>query len=131
MAVGRLGATAVIARVGERKTLLLAGGMTAFGMALALATREPVLVVCGFLVVGLALSAVAPIAFSAAGYTAPERAGAAISIVTTLAYGGFLLGPVLVGGLAEAFGLRTALLTIAVAGMAILVLGTRLPRISR
>ena len=128
MAVGRLGATAMIARLGERRTLLLAGALTACGMGMALATREPVLVVSGFLVVGLALSAVAPIAFSAAGYAAPERAGAAISVVTTLGYGGFLLGPVLVGGLAEAFGLRTALLTIAVAGMLVFALGTRLPK---
>jgi MFS family permease len=97
-------------------------------MLLALATREPVLVVGGFLVVGLALSAVAPLAFSAAGYAAPDRAGAAISVVTTLGYGGFLLGPVLVGGLAEAFGLRSALLTIAVAGLLILALGARLPK---
>ena len=129
MAVGRLCATPVIDRLGNRRTLLLAGAMTTCGMSLALLTREPVLVVGGFLVVGLALSAVAPIAFSAAGYAAPERAGAAISVVTTLGYGGFLLGPVLVGGLAEAFGLRSALLTIAVAGLVILVLGTRLPKV--
>ena len=42
--------------------VLHAGGMT-----LALVTREPPLVIAGFLVVGLALSAVVPIAFSAAG----------------------------------------------------------------
>lgn len=52
-------------------------------MALALATAAPVLVVVGFLVVGLAISGVAPLAFSAAGDLAPERAGAAVSVVTT------------------------------------------------
>jgi MFS family permease len=95
-------------------------------MALALATREPLLVVAGFLLVGLALSAVVPIAFSVAGDLAPERAGAAISVVTTLGYGGFLLGPVLVGGLAELVGLRLALGVVAVSGLLILVLGLRL-----
>jgi MFS family permease len=83
-------------------------------------------VVCGFLVVGLALSGVAPIAFSAAGDLAPERAGGAISVVTTLGYGGFLLGPVVVGGLAELFGLRIALGTIAAAGVLIYLLALRL-----
>lgn len=116
MAVGRLGSAWVISRFGDRRTLLGAGLLTAGGMTLALATREPLLVVAGFLVVGLALSAVVPIAFSMAGDLAPERAGAAISVVTTLGYGGFLLGPVLVGGLAELVGLRIALGTIAVAG---------------
>lgn len=122
MAVGRLGSAWVINRFGDRRTLLGAGLSTAGGMTLALATREPLLVVAGFLIVGLALSAVVPIAFSVAGDLAPERAGAAISVVTTLGYGGFLLGPVVVGGLAELVGLRGALATIAVAGLVIFAL---------
>ncbi|HEX2728488.1 MAG TPA: MFS transporter, partial [Rubrobacteraceae bacterium] len=89
MTLGRLGATWTIVRFGDRRTLLGAGLLTAAGMSLALATREPALVVVGFLVVGLALSAIVPIAFSVAGDLAPGRAGAAISVVTTLGYGGF------------------------------------------
>ncbi|MGH3146605.1 MAG: MFS transporter, partial [Rubrobacter sp.] len=126
MAAGRLGIAWAVRSFGNRRTLLAAGLFTAGGMGLALATREPALVVCGFLVVGLALSGVAPIAFSAAGDLAPERAGGAISVVTTLGYGGFLLGPVVVGGLAELLGLRLALGTIAVAGALIFILASRL-----
>ena len=126
MAAGRLGAAWTIARFGNRRTLLGAGLLTTGGMGLALATREPVLVIAGFLLVGLALSAVVPIAFSAAGDLAPGRAGAAISVVTTLGYGGFLLGPVVVGGLAELLGLRVALGTIAAAGLLIFTLALRL-----
>ena len=126
MAVGRLGAAFVIGRLGNRPTLLGAGLLTAGGMILALATREPLLVVAGFLVVGLALSAVVPIAFSVAGDLAPGGAGGAISLVTTLGYGGFLLGPVLVGGLAEVLGLRIALGIIAASGLLISALSLRL-----
>jgi MFS family permease len=126
MAAGRLGTAWAVRSFGNRRTLLAAGLFTAGGMGLALATREPLLVICGFLVVGLALSGVAPISFSAAGDLAPGRAGGAISAVTTLGYGGFLLGPVVVGGLAELLGLRVALGTIAAAGVLIFVLGLRL-----
>ena len=126
MAVGRLGAAWTVVLFGNRRTLLGAGLLTAVGMAFALATLEPVLVVAGFLVVGLALSAVVPVAFSGAGDFAPGRAGGAISVVTTLGYGGFLLGPVLVGGLAEILGLRVALGTIAMAGALIFALSFRL-----
>jgi MFS family permease len=126
MAVGRLGAAFVIGRIGNRRTLLCAGLLAAAGMVLALATREPLLVVAGFLVVGLALSAVVPIAFSVAGDLAPGHAGAAVSVVTTLGYGGFLLGPVLVGGLAEVVGLRAALGVVALAGFLIFALSLRL-----
>jgi MFS family permease len=127
MAVGRLGAALAIGRFGNHRTLQGAGLMAAGGMTLALATSEPVLVVAGFLVVGLALSAVVPIAFSVAGDLAPfGRAGAATSVVTTLGYGGFLLGPVIVGGLAEVIGLRAALGIIAVSGLLIFTLALRL-----
>ena len=127
MTVGRLGAAGVVFRFGNRRTLLGAGLLAAGGMALSLATREPLLVVAGFLVVGLALSAVVPVAFSTAGDLAPSgRAGAAISVVTTFGYGGFLLGPVIVGGLAEVFGLRVALGTIVVAGILIFAFSLRL-----
>ena len=125
MAVGRLGTAGVVRLLGNRTTLLLAGLSTAAGMGLALVTREPVLVVAGFLIVGLSLAAVAPIAFSMAGDVAPGGTGAAVSVVTTLGYGGFLLGPVIVGGLAELTGLRTALLTIAAAGLVIAILALR------
>jgi MFS family permease len=126
MAVGRLGAASLIARFGNHRTLRGAGLLAAGGMSLALASREPLLVIGGFLVVGLALSAVVPIAFSVAGDLAPRGVGAAISVVTTLGYGGFLLGPVIVGGLAENLGLRAALGTIAVAGLAVFALSLRL-----
>ena len=51
-----------------------------------------------------------------------------MSVVTTLGYGGFLLGPVVVGGLAELLGLRFALGTIAVAGALIFTLALRLKK---
>ena len=126
MAAGRLGTAWTVALFGNRRTLLGAGLLAVVGMVLALATLQPILVVAGFLVVGLALSAVVPVAFSVAGDLAPGRAGGAISVVTTLGYGGFLLGPVLVGGLAEILGLRAALGTIAAAGALIFALSLRL-----
>lgn len=126
MAVGRLGAAGAISRFGNRRTLLAAGLLTAAGMSLSLATTRPSLVVTGFLVVGLALSAIVPIAFSVAGDLAPDRAGAAVSVVTTLGYGGFLMGPVLVGLLAEAFSLRLAFGTVVVAGILVAAISSRL-----
>jgi fucose permease len=128
MAVGRLGAAGVINRFGNRRTLQMAGLLAAGGMAFALATREPLLVVAGFLVVGLALAVVAPIAFSFAGDIAPDRVGGASSVVTIFGYGGVLLGPAIVGGLAELYGLRTALGTIAVAGLLVFALSLRLKK---
>jgi MFS family permease len=126
MAVGRVAVGWLVGRVGNRRTLLASGALAAGGMLLALATTSPALVVGGFVLVGLALAAVAPLAFSVAGDMVPDRAGSAVSVVTTFGYGGFLLGPPLVGGLAEVVGLRVALGVVAVAGLATFVLSLRL-----
>ncbi len=125
MAAGRLVCAGVIGRFGNRPALRVAGLLSAGGMALALATTEPVLVVSGFLVVGLCLSAVAPIALSVAGDMFPDRAGGASSVVTTLGYGGFLLGPILVGATAELLSLRVALGVVVLAGTSIFFLAHR------
>jgi MFS family permease len=125
-ALGRLATGWIVGRVGNRRTLLGSGLLAAGGMLLALATRSPALVVGGFLLVGLALAAIAPVAFSVAGDLAPDRAGSAVSVVTTFGYGGFLLGPPLVGGLAEVVGLRGALGLIALAGLSVFVLSLKL-----
>ncbi len=128
MALGRVGTGWVVGRLCNRTTLLGVGLLTASGMTVALATTLPVLVIGGFFVIGLAISGVVSIAFSVAGEFVPQRAGTAISVVTTFGYAGFLLGPPTVGGLAELFSLRVALGTIAVAGLAIFGLSLLLQR---
>ena len=125
-ALGRLAIGWLVGRAGNRRTLVGSGALAAVGMAFSLATTVPALVVGGFLLVGVGLAAVAPVAFSVAGNMVPERAGSAVSVVTTIGYGGFLLGPPLVGGLAEAIGLRAALGVIAAAGAAVFALSLRL-----
>ena len=122
MAAGRLVSAGIISRFGNRPTLRAAGLLTAIGMALVLATREPTLAVCGLLIVGLALSAVGAIALSVAGGMFPERTGEASSVVTTLGYGGFLLGPILIGVLAEVLSLHVALGTVVIVGISIAAL---------
>ena len=125
-ALGRLAIGWLVGRVGNRLTLLGSGALVAGGMLVALATTSPVLVVSGFLLVGLALAAIAPVAFSVGGEMVPDRAGSAVSVVTTVGYGGFLLGPPLVGGIAEITGLRMALGIIAAAGLSVFALSLAL-----
>jgi MFS family permease len=61
----------------------------------------------------LGVCLVFPAAVSAGG-EAPERPADAIAAVTTIGYGGFLLGPPLIGLLAEQVGLGRALLVLLV-----------------
>ena len=128
MALGRFGTGWAVTRLGNRRVLQGAGVLAAGGMALALLTTLPALVIGGFLLVGLAISGMAPLAQSSAGGLFPKRAGAAVSVVITFGSGGGLLATPLVGGLAELTGLRTALGLVVLAGLAVFALSTRLRR---
>ncbi len=122
MMVGRLVSAVAIHRFGRRQTLQGAGVVSTAGLVAALATERTVPILAGLLVVGLSLAAVAPSTFSLAGDEAGDRLGEASAVVTTIGYGGFLIGPAMVGGLAEATGLRLALATGCLVGILITLL---------
>ena len=102
MALGRLATGWIVGRVGNRHTLL------GSGLLAACCSRSP---------------RSRLLAFSVAGNLVPERAGSGRD---DLRYGGFLLGLLVVGGLAEVVGLRVALRVIVVAGLAVFILSLRL-----
>lgn len=82
------------------------------GLALAL-NPSAVLGIAGFSVLGIGLSLIVPIIFSAVGNSGADRAkdGAALALArfATLAYSGILIGPVLIGWAAGIFGIAWAL----------------------
>jgi MFS family permease len=117
---GRLGGQRLAGVVPER-TMLSGGAVLGFLGTLLGATAPTVAVaLLGIAIAGLGTSVCAPTLISLAGRaSSPEQRGAAVSIVTTLAYLGFLLGPALVGIVADATSLRVALAGIA--GVALLL----------
>ena len=127
MTVGRING-AWAARAFEPRTLLFASGaLGAAGMGVALLTSFLPLVVVGFALVGLSMAIVAPLGFSIAGSLAPDRSGEASSVVTFVGYGAFLIGPVVIGSVAEVATLGAALALVVVSGGAISALSARLP----
>ena len=126
MAAGRLVSAGAMGPFGNRPTLGASRLLTTGGMAFALASTEPILVVVRFLAVGLSLSAALPAALSVAGGMFPGRAGGASSVATAAGYGGFLSGPILVGAAAELLGLRPALGVVVLAGTSIFFLTRRI-----
>jgi MFS family permease len=124
--VGRLVSARLADAHGERWVLTGAGLLAGAGMAVTVGARAPALAAFGLLVVGFALAPVIPTALSLAGRSAPGRSGTAVSLVTTVGYSAFVAGPPLVGVLAEATSLRTALVPV-VASTAAIALLARLP----
>ena len=128
MTAGRLGGERAIERMGKVRVLQLGGLLAAVGVVLAVAVPSPVTGVAGFLLVGLGLSCGFPLAISAAGESGPGSGSAEIAAVSVIGYLGFLLGPPLVGLLAEVVGLGTAMLAVAASSVGLALLAPRLDR---
>jgi predicted MFS family arabinose efflux permease len=109
MFVGRLFGDDIIGWLGSY--LVARGGMllAATGFALTLGSGDPVVGVLGLAAVGLGVSCVFPIVFRAAAQLPGHAPGPAMAAAVTLGYGGFLLGPVAIGLVAEATALPVAL----------------------
>jgi predicted MFS family arabinose efflux permease len=113
MAAGRFSGTAVAERLG-RDGAVRAGGLVSFaGVLLTVVGPGLVSAYLGAALWALGVCLVFPAAVSAGG-EAPYRPADAIAAVTTIGYGGFLLGPPLIGLLADQVGLGRALLVLLV-----------------
>jgi MFS family permease len=83
----------------------------------------------GYLLVGIAQSPVAPLAFSLGSRVSATRAGQAVAFVTMAGYGAFLVAPSLIGWIAEATSLRIAIALMILNGAGIVALAyAKLPR---
>ncbi|MFC6592323.1 MFS transporter [Deinococcus lacus] len=105
MTLGRLFGDSWRARLGDLTLVRGGGSLTATGLALALLWPQPLPALLGFALAGLGLSNVVPVLYGVAGHA---LAGRGIAQVATLGYGGFLLGPPVIGWLAEQSSLGAA-----------------------
>lgn len=119
MTVARFSGDALMTRWGASRVLRTAGTISGVGFAIALFSGHPILALIGFGCVGLGMSTVAPIGFGAAGRSRQMAPGTAIAAVATMGYSGFLVGPPLIGFLAEWITLRWALGVVAILSLVI------------
>ncbi|RYU82803.1 MFS transporter [Hymenobacter persicinus] len=109
MTFGRVFGDALVLRFGPRRVVAL-GGLLAFaGLLSMLLIPHPAVGIGGLFLVGLGLAGVVPTVFSAAGRQPGLVPSVALGMVSTIGYGGFLLGPPLIGFLADVITLRLAL----------------------
>jgi len=112
MAVFRLLGDAITARLGPVRTVRAGALVAAAGLALALAAHSPGWALPGFALTGAGFSVIVPVVFGAGGRLRSIPRGAGIAIVSGSGYIGFLLGPPLIGLLAQQTSLRSALLLV-------------------
>ena len=121
MAASRFSGTTLIARLGRARAVRIAGLCATAGVASVLALPGLAGIVLGLVLWGAGVALVFPAAMSAGGEQ-PGRAADGIATVSTIGYGGFLLGPPLIGLLANEIGLGSALWVLVPLGVAIALL---------
>ncbi len=126
MASGRFIADWLVTKHGVKKMLQMSGITISTGLLIAVLFPFILPATIGFLLVGLGVSSVVPLTFSLAGKSAKMEAGAALSALSTIGFLGFLLGPPLIGFIAQAAGLRCSFAVIALFGLSTTILTTKI-----
>lgn len=113
MTVGRFGGAYFLDRFGRTAVMRACAVSGTIGLLAVIFSDNAVLAGAAVLFWGLGASLGFPVALSAAGETGPDET-ARVSLVATLGYIAFLVGPPALGFLGEHWGLRSAMLVVLV-----------------
>src|SRR5918999_5393094 len=127
MAIGRLLGDRLVGRFGPVALLRGGGLLAAAGFGAGLAADAVPGALLGFAAPGAGFAVVIPVVFRAAGATPGMSPGMALAAVSSTGYLGFVAGPPIIGSVAEAIGLPTALVLL----VALAVVVTALARSAR
>lgn len=108
MAAGRISGVPLLARFGRLKVLAGAAMAAVAGIALLIVVDSTWAAVVAVILWGLGASLGFPVAMSAAA-DEPAKGPARVSVVATIAYGAFLVGPPTLGALGQAVGILNSL----------------------
>ncbi|WP_218027502.1 MFS transporter [Dictyobacter alpinus] len=122
MAIGRGVGDYLAVRLGSAVLVGLGGLLSAVGLGLGLIFPWTPVVIVGLGLIGLGLAVLFPLVLSAAGQNFAGSGEVAIATVSTCGYLGFLVGPPLIGFVADSFGLRIALGVVVLLGLIIFAL---------
>jgi MFS family permease len=119
MAGGRFVADWFTSRYGIKTILRVSGLLTSAGLGIAVLFPDLYTAIVGFLLVGMGVSAVVPLVYSAAGKSKVLSPGVALAAVSTIGFAGFLIGPPVIGLVAGISSLRISFSIVALLGICI------------
>lgn len=108
MLAGRISGVYLLDRFGRVPVLQVSAAVAILGLVMVITVAQPIISIVGVVLWGLGSSLGFPVGMSAAADN-PEGSAARVSAVATVAYGAFLIGPPLIGGIGEITGLLAAL----------------------
>ncbi|MEH7889829.1 MFS transporter [Elizabethkingia meningoseptica] len=106
MTLGRFVGNRVIERYGKKTVLQSCGILMSSGLFLSVLFPELWVCIIAFMIIGLGGSLSVPSIYSTVGQVSKVAPSIALSFVSSISFLGFLIGPPLIGYIAEAFDLR-------------------------
>lgn len=122
MASGRFVSDYTVKKFGPKATLTVCGILICCGLLLSVIYPTVYTTIFAFMIVGLGISAVVPMVYNLAGKSKVMPPQQALTLITSIGFIGFFLGPPVIGFVAEAYSLKTAFTAIAILGLTISVL---------
>ncbi|MDK2980522.1 MAG: hypothetical protein PWQ55_869 [Chloroflexota bacterium] len=126
MTVGRLLGDAISNWRTPASIVRLSGLLSALGLLVLVFSPNALLAIFGFALVGLGLSNVIPLLYRAGGNLPGIAAGAGIAGVATIGYSASLIGPPVIGFVAELGTLRASFLLVALLVATLFISGRRI-----
>jgi MFS family permease len=126
MATGRFFGDRFIRVHGAKKILQLAGILISTGLLTAVFFPFLIPSTLGFMLVGIGVSTVIPTLYSIAGKNTKVSPGIALTTVASVSFLGFLMGPPLIGYIAELSSLQYSFALIGIFGFVITILVSKL-----
>ncbi len=127
MALARFVGDKALSRFGRQRMLQGSGILMFVGMAIAVSYPALITSTIGFMLVGLGVACNVPVIYSVAGKHPTISSGMALAMVSSLSYLGFLIGPPLIGYIAELSSLRFSYGVFSLFGIVLCTLCTVLP----
>lgn len=127
MATGRFVGDKLTQSIGRQRTLQISGALMFVGMGISVLFPNLAVATIGFMLVGLGVACNVPSVYSIAGKHTKIPSGMAIAMVSSISYLGFLMGPPLIGYIAEIFDLRYSFATFSFFGLLLAVMSSVLP----
>ncbi|WP_294326820.1 MFS transporter [uncultured Chryseobacterium sp.] len=106
MTLGRFIGNRIIEKLGKRTVLQCCGLLMSMGLFLSVFFPELWLCIIAFMIIGLGASLSVPSVYSTIGKVNTVAPSIALSFVSSISFLGFLIGPPLIGYIAEGFDLR-------------------------
>jgi fucose permease len=125
MAAGRFAGDAVRARFGAPQLVGSSATLACAGMIAALLLPNSLAVLTGFALMGLGLANMMPVLFAAAARVKGIHAAEGLAHVAGLAYFGVLVGPVVIGGIAQVTNLSIGLSIVALCAALVAFVGPK------